>query len=188
MPASLQIQVSRADAALGRSDAILDAVRAALPEIPAESIQIHDQGAERDLVAESLSADQVKRTWTALEAADRRDPAAVSLGRRGGLAGGRKGGLADSSAQREARAKAKPGAGRPAAIVIGADRAGEYGIKVAGKRAWIINNRGGFGRGHLELGSEFCAESGHWAFLKAAAYLGWPDAEATWAKAVAGNG
>jgi hypothetical protein len=65
------------------------------------------------------------------------------------------------------------------AKIIGASRAGEYGIKVVGKRAVLVQNRGGQGRGFLEEGSiEERGASGHAAYLALAKRLNWDAAAA----------
>jgi hypothetical protein len=73
--------------------------------------------------------------------------------------------------------------GRPR--IIGAERAGDFGIKVRGKKAIMVCNRGGQGRGHIEETTiSETAESGKAAYLKMAARLRWGEAEAqqAWAE------
>lgn len=62
----ISISPSRGDQALGRADAIREAVRTALPDLDAGCIQIADVAAERDLTADGLSAEQVRMAWAAL--------------------------------------------------------------------------------------------------------------------------
>jgi hypothetical protein len=58
--------------------------------------------------------------------------------------------------------------------IIGAERAGEYGIMIQGKTAIICQNRGGAGKGFIEEGTlRATRQSGCDAFFDLADRLGW---------------